>query len=127
LSWLALSEQNCPAADSEIRKLTEWYPQLPLTTFTAAWSASACGKPEEARRYLHQVDQSASPGTSFYQLALISATLADADRTFTYLGHAAENREQQIMYLKNEPLFDKFRGDPRLVSLERRVGLLSPN
>ena len=73
------------------------------------------------------MDHNASPGTSFYQLALISATLADADRTFTYLRQAAENREQQIMYLKNEPLFDKFRGDQRLVSLERRVGLLSPN
>jgi adenylate cyclase len=127
LSWLSLSEQNCPAADSEIRKLTEWYPKLPLTTFTVAWSAAACGRPEEARRYLDQVDHKASPGTSFYQLALISATLADADRTFTYLRQAAENREQQIMYLKNEPLFDKFRGDSRLVSLERQVGLLSPN
>jgi adenylate cyclase len=127
LSWLSLSEQNCPAADSEIRKLTEWYPKLPLTTFTVAWSAAACGRPEDARRYLAQVDHNVSPGTSFYQLALISATLADADRTFTYLRQAAENREQQIMYLKNEPLFDKFRGDPRLVSLERQVGLLSPN
>jgi hypothetical protein len=44
-----------------------------------------------------------------------------------YLRQAADNREQQIMYLKNEPLFDKFRSDPRLVSLERQVGLLNPN
>jgi hypothetical protein len=105
----------------------EWYPKLPITTFTVAWSAAACGRPEEARRYLDQLDKSASPGTSFYQLAMISATLADANRTLAYLRQAADNREQQIMYLKNEPLFDKFRSDPRLVSLERQVGLLNPN
>jgi hypothetical protein len=58
---------------------------------------------------------------------MISATLADADRTMNYLRQAAGNREQQIMYLKNEPLFDKLRGDPRFVSLERQVGLLGPN
>ena len=127
LSWLSIIEHNCPAADLQIQKLVEWYPKLPITTFTVAWSAAACGRQEEARRFLDQVDKNASPGTSFYQLALISATLADANRTLAYLRQAAENREQQIMYLKNEPLFDKFRSDPRLVLLERQVGLLGPN
>jgi Tfp pilus assembly protein PilF len=127
LSWLFIAEHNCVAAESQIQKLVESYPKLPMTTFTVAWSAAACGRPDDARHYLDQVDKNASPGVSFYQLALISAALADANRTFGYLGHAAENREQQIMYLKNEPLFDKFRSDPRLVAMERQVGLLNPN
>jgi len=127
VSWIFIIQRNCPAADSETQKLVEWYPHLPITTFTVALGAAACGRPQEAHRYLDQVDRNAAPGTSFYQLAMISATLADADRTMNYLRQAAGNREQQIMYLKNEPLFDKLRGDPRFVSLERQVGLLGPN
>lgn len=66
----------------------------------------------------------ADPGTPLFGFAVLHAILRDPDRTFEYLEKSAELHEYNILYLRIEPFFSSLQQDPRMIALERRVGLL---
>ena len=45
------------------------------------------------------------------------------DRAFQWLGKAVEERGENVIWLKNDPLFDSLRSDPRFPDLLRRLNL----
>ena len=58
-----------------------------------------------------------------YQLAIAYAGLGDADQCMAWLTRAYDERNDFLVVLNNEPLFDGLRTDRRFLELERRIGL----
>jgi TolB-like protein/Flp pilus assembly protein TadD len=81
------------------------------------------GKKTEARKILEELKQQAkrkyvSPGT----IADLYFLLGDKDQAFALLEKAYDERDNMIVLLKVEPMFDPMRSDPRFDNLLRRVG-----
>ena len=81
------------------------------------------GKRTEARKILEELKQQAkhkyvSPGT----IADLYFLLGDKDQAFALLEKAYEERDNMVVLLKVEPMFDPLRSDPRFANLLRRVG-----
>jgi serine/threonine-protein kinase len=81
------------------------------------------GKTTEARKILEELKQQAnhkyiSPGT----IADLYFLLGDKDRAFALLEKAYDERDNMVVLLKVEPMFDPLRSDPRFNDLLRRVG-----
>jgi TolB-like protein/DNA-binding winged helix-turn-helix (wHTH) protein/Tfp pilus assembly protein PilF len=55
--------------------------------------------------------------------AIVYAALGDKDQAFAWLEKSYQDRSEQMLYLKVEPLVDPLRSDPRFESLLKRVGL----
>ena len=81
------------------------------------------GRRAEARKILEELKQQAkskyiSPGT----IADVYGALGDKDQAFALLDKAYEERDNMVILLKVEPIFDPLRSDPRFANLLRRVG-----
>ncbi len=81
------------------------------------------GKRTEARKILEELKQQAkrryiSPGT----IADLYGVLGDKDQAFALLDKAYDERDNMMVLLKVEPMFDPLRSDPRFTDLLRRVG-----
>jgi TolB-like protein/Tfp pilus assembly protein PilF len=55
--------------------------------------------------------------------AYVYAPMGDNDKAFEYLEKAYQRRENLLIYLKVNPLFDSLRGDPRYDALVKRLRL----
>ncbi len=58
-----------------------------------------------------------------YAIASVYARLGDKQETLNWLERAFRARDPYLVYLKTDPPFDKFRSDPQVIDLTRRVGL----
>jgi TolB-like protein/Tfp pilus assembly protein PilF len=88
------------------------------------WGYGAAGRVDDARKVLDQLEQMAKQRyVSPYNSALVYAGLGDKDRTFEWLKKADEERNDYLVYLKCEPMFDSVRSDPRFNDFIRRIGL----
>ena len=58
-----------------------------------------------------------------YQIAQIYAWRGDVDRAFEWLGHAVEQHDAGLTYLKYDPLLRSLRGDPRYKALLKKMNL----
>ena len=81
------------------------------------------GRKTEARKILEELKQQArrryvSSGT----VADLYGALGDKDGAFALLEKAYDERDNMVVLLKVEPMFDSLRSDPRFTDLLRRVG-----
>jgi TolB-like protein len=60
---------------------------------------------------------------AYFSGAYVYAPMGDHDRAFEYLEKAYQRRENLLIYLKVNPLFDSLRGDPRYDALIKRLKL----
>ena len=58
-----------------------------------------------------------------YRIAGVYARLGDLNQTLTWLEKAYHDHDAYLVYLKIDPEFDRFRSDPRIIDLMRRIGL----
>ena len=124
LGWIAILEKDCAAARSSAQTAAEWYPEQGDKTGSPTLKVT-CGQPDEARRQLEKMAKDGEKEfVSPYGIAQGYATLGDADRAVEYLRKSADARESLILYLAIDTLFDPIRKDPRLIALEREVGLI---
>jgi len=56
-------------------------------------------------------------------LAIIWLALGNKNKAFFYLDQSYQDRSEQMLYLKVEPLVDPLRSDPRFDELLIKVGL----
>jgi len=88
------------------------------------WGYGAAGRADDARKVLSQLEQIGKQRyVSPYNNALVFAGLGDQDHTFEWLNKADEERNDFLVYLKCEPMFDSVRSDPRFNEFIRRIGL----
>jgi tetratricopeptide (TPR) repeat protein len=81
------------------------------------------GRAAESRRSLDRLlaDPNALKGS--YQIAQVFAWRGEPDRSFEWLGHAFEEHDAGLTYLKYDPVFRPLRADPRFAALLGRLKL----
>ena len=88
------------------------------------WAHARAGNTPEAMKILNQLEeisrQSYVPPFAF---AFIYIGLGDKDHAFTWLEKDYEQRDNPMVFLKAEPIFDPLHSDPRFQDLLRRIGL----
>jgi len=78
------------------------------------------GRRADAERVLRIMEE--TPGAAFYDRASINLALGHTDEVFRLLEKALAIREQYLMDLPIDPLYDPLRGDPRMKRLVARIG-----
>lgn len=96
-------------------------PEEPSVLGTLGSAYALAGRRADAERILAQLR--ALPGGTRYPQASVHASLGNADRAFTLLGEAVEQRESAAPDLGIDPVFARYRADPRMAPLLRRIGL----
>lgn len=87
------------------------------------YTYAVSGKLAEARGVLAELKQmSARHYVAPKHIALVYAGLGERDEMFTWLEKAYEDRDISLTFIKVEPRWDEYRGEPRFGDLLRRVG-----
>ena len=90
-----------------------------------AMAYALSGRRDEALGLLLQMESQADDKAyPRYALAQVSAYLGDRDRMFHWLEQSVEFHEQQALSMRIDPAFAAYQQDPRMVELEKRVGLI---
>jgi len=88
--------------------------------------ANAKGGPKFAlEEWMKAAEQYSERNDDFpvFAMAFTYASLGDKDHAFAWLDKAVDQRNWCIIYLKNDPVWDPLRSDPRFKQLLQRVGL----
>jgi len=82
------------------------------------------GKKQEAEKVLAElIRRSKKTYVSPSFLAYVYVGLGDRERTLSALEQAYQEHDQDMIYLKVDPMFDQFHSDPRFQELVRGMGL----
>ncbi|HJZ68228.1 MAG TPA: hypothetical protein VKF81_08920, partial [Blastocatellia bacterium] len=82
------------------------------------------GKPMEARKILGELkQQSKRMYVAPSVFASLYGALGESDQAFAWFDKAFDERDNLMVLLKVEPMFDPFRPDPRFTDLIKRLGL----
>ena len=91
---------------------------------TLGHAYGVAGRQAEARAILDELKKrSAERYVSPYFLALVYAGLNDADRAVASLEATYRERHPYLIFFGVEPVFDRLRSDPRVLALQKRIGL----
>jgi TolB-like protein/DNA-binding winged helix-turn-helix (wHTH) protein/Flp pilus assembly protein TadD len=97
----------------------------PIYTAQLAVAFAAAGRKPDALRIAHELEtMSGKRYVSPYGLAQIYASLNDKEHTFKWLQAAYDDHAVWMGYLGVDPVFDRYRSDPRFEELLRHVGLI---
>ena len=109
-------------AIAELQKAVWLSASAPTCMANLARAYVASGKRSEAEKLLSDLKRRSSPGYSHgSEIAVIYASLGDADQAMNWLEKGYEERFNPGVLLR--PGFDPLRSDPRFQDLVRRIGL----
>jgi TolB-like protein/DNA-binding winged helix-turn-helix (wHTH) protein len=98
----------------------------PLYRAQVAVAHALAGQRTEALRIITQLQKTSTKRyVSPYGLAQVYAALNDKEQTFRWLQTAYDDRAVWMSYLAVDPVFDRYRSDPRFQDLLRRLRLLA--
>ena len=110
---------------SELKRAASLSGDSPLYGAQVAVALAAAGRKREALRIAHELETiSRKRYVSPYGLAQIYAALNSNEDTFKWLQAAYNDRAVWMGYLAVDPIFDRYRSDPRFQELLRRIDLL---
>ncbi len=82
------------------------------------------GRRDEARAVLARLDSASRTGyVSAYAIALVQASLGDADHAFAFLERGRAERTNWMVWLNRDARWAPIRADPRFAALTRAIGL----
>jgi TolB-like protein/Tfp pilus assembly protein PilF len=111
-------------AISAITTAVEMSKESPQVIAALGQVYAAAGQTQASRRILRQLKQIAAERfVSPYDLALIHISLGENVKAFTLLKKAVDQRVTTLARLRVHPFFDRFRSDPKFVSLLRTINL----
>jgi len=91
-----------------------------------AYTYARAGRREDALTALRELEAESRHGEWVYpaHMAYIYAALGNADAAFTWLERSFASRDPDLIFIATAPELAPIRGDPRLVALARKVGVL---
>ena len=120
----ALGAKNYPAAIAEFtraRKTSGGSMQATsMLAYALAKSGDRAGAQALLDELLAQAGQRYVPATS---VATIYVALGDNEQAIAWLNRAYDERDVRMAFFKIDHRWDPLRGDPRVVSIARRIGL----
>jgi TolB-like protein/DNA-binding winged helix-turn-helix (wHTH) protein/Tfp pilus assembly protein PilF len=109
---------------SEMQTAARLSGDSPLYLAQVAVADAMSGHKTEAHRLVAQLQQMSNERyVSPYGIAQVYAALNDQEHSIQWLQTAYDDRAVWMCYLAVDPLFDRFRSDPRFQDLLQRVGL----
>ena len=126
LAYLQIGKTN--EAISALERARNMAPTLPMSHALLADAYAHAGRKSDAQKELTKLAQMSHaryvPSSYF---AIVAIALGNNDQAFSYLLQGLQDRSEQTLYLKVEPLVDPLRGDPRFQQLMKQVGLMTAN
>jgi TolB-like protein/DNA-binding winged helix-turn-helix (wHTH) protein/Flp pilus assembly protein TadD len=117
-----LERQKHDEAIAELRQAVRLSGGSPTCIANLATAYVVSGKRSEAEKLLSDLKQRSNPAYSHAsEIAVIYASLGDADQAMNWLEKSYEERFNPSVLLR--PGFDPLRSDPRFEDLVRRIGL----
>ena len=102
-------------------RVRERLPEESSVLGTLGSAYALAGRRADAERILAELQ--ALPGATRYAQASVHASLGNANRAFVLLAEAVEQRESSAPDVGIDPVFARYRADPRMAPLLRRIGL----
>jgi serine/threonine-protein kinase len=125
LGYVAVGDHQPAEALAHFRRAAEIVPNSPMIPPFLVAAYAQAGQRSQALALMRDIENHASDtGYVRMHLAVAKAYLGDADGVYYWLERSAEAHEQQALYMRVLPVFAPYQHDPRMVALERRVGLI---
>jgi len=118
----SVNEGHFQEGITELQKATELLPGNPYSLGQLGIAYALSGDHARARKILSKLKNPSQPYLPAYSIAMVSAGLANKEQTILWLEKGYEKRNDDMVYLKIEPVFDPFHSDPRFQDLIRRIG-----
>jgi tetratricopeptide (TPR) repeat protein len=113
-----------PEAISEAQKAASYSGRTPRYVAGVGYALAAAGKRAEAHNIIDELARSSKSGNvSPSYVAGIYSTLGEQDQAFEWLEKAYQERDDQLTWIRVDPIFGSIRSDPRYTDLLRRMGL----
>jgi len=106
----------------ELQKATELLPGNPDSIVQLGIACALSGDHARARNVLSKLKNHSQPYRRAYSIAMLYAGLGDKEQAIFWLQKGYEERNDDMIYMKIEPVFDPIRSDSRFQDLIRRVG-----
>lgn len=116
-----------PEALKAYQRARELNPESTMLMANIARLNIALGKRADALKILDEMKrlrqkQYVSP----FDISLVYAELGERDEVFQWLGKAFDDQSEMMMYLRDMPELEGYRGDPRFQDLVKRVQAAEP-
>jgi serine/threonine protein kinase/tetratricopeptide (TPR) repeat protein len=122
---LACQGSSAEAVDLAERAL-QVHGRYPLSLAWAGAVLAMTGRRDAARGILVELEAMAAKTPSAAgPLTVVNSALGNLDEAFRWADRAIDQRDQQVIGLKNTPMFESLRSDPRYPALLRRMNLES--
>jgi eukaryotic-like serine/threonine-protein kinase len=96
----------------------------PLIRGVLAHALARAGRKSEAQRVIDDlIELSKTKFVSQSTIAMAYAGLGEKDRAFEWLDKSYESHDEAILWLKNHPMFEPLRDDPRYKPMLKRLNL----
>src|SRR2546422_1536235 len=98
--------------------------ETPRTNLGLAFAYGMAGRTEEARKLIAEVEQ-ARDGELIPPIEFAEAYLAlrETDKMFEYMDKAGLQKDNTLPYALVDPLYKRYRSDPRFMALKAKVGI----
>jgi eukaryotic-like serine/threonine-protein kinase len=106
----------------KLQKGIELLPGNPYFMGQLGIAYALSGDRAQAGEVLGKLKNPSQPHLPAYSIAIVYAGLADKEQTIFWLKKGYEERNEDMIYMKIEPVLDPIRADPRFQDLIRRVG-----
>jgi serine/threonine protein kinase/tetratricopeptide (TPR) repeat protein len=118
----AVNEGHFQEGIPELQKGIELLPGSPYSLGQIGIAYALSGDHARAREILSKLKNPSQPYLPAFSIATVYAGLADKEQTIFWLNKGYEERNDDMIYMKIEPVLDPIRSDPRFQDLIRRVG-----
>jgi serine/threonine protein kinase/tetratricopeptide (TPR) repeat protein len=110
-------------AIATFRKANTLSPATPVLIAELGYTQAVLGKRSEAEKALQELKElSTRRYVPAFWFAFLFSGLGEKDRAVEWLEKAFEERSGVFGYLEAEPMFDRFRSDPRVMDFLWRIG-----
>jgi serine/threonine protein kinase/tetratricopeptide (TPR) repeat protein len=124
LAWVYVATGRYPQAITELQAEEGGRAPTEIVLASLGQIYGLQGKKQEAEKVLAELMQrSKKTYVSPSLLAYVYVGLGDREHTLSALEQAFQEHDQEMIYLKVDPMFDQFHSDPRFQELLRGMGL----
>jgi serine/threonine-protein kinase len=126
LGWNLLGKEDYQGALSAWKQAVDQLPGLTLAQAMMGYSLAKTGQRDRAAEILRSLSGETQRYVSSYYVAALCLGLDDEALALDWLERAHEERNNFLVFLGIDPLFQALRSHPRVVALLDRLGLERP-
>lgn len=123
MGLILLEQGRKREAITELERARQLGKRDPNVTGRLAYAYTQIGNPTAAERLVRELENAGDGNAPGYHVALVYHALGRREVALAWLEKAYAARDDTLVYLKVDPLFQTFRSDPGVQDLIRRFGI----